>query len=97
MRRGRSGVTMVELLVVLVILGLVMGLTAVAFHPAERAAEPSAEDRVAGARQEAIATGSAVSIVVPDSAAPWMATALPDGRVLRSRRSLGGEGTDASR
>lgn len=86
-RRCRSGVTLVELLVVVVLLGLMAGLAGVAIT--RRSATSGAEARaqqiisqLAAARRAALRSGGAVSITVVDSAGVGSATALPDGSLV---------------
>jgi hypothetical protein len=76
-----------ELIVVIALLAIVMGVSVVTLR---RARPPSVHERaiaqVMAARDSALRTGHAVSIVVEDSAAgathPLAATAFPDGRVI---------------
>jgi prepilin-type N-terminal cleavage/methylation domain-containing protein len=75
---GRHGVTLLECLVVLVILGIAAGVSLAAALPAE----PSAahlNDRLAEARQRAIHDGQPVS-VIDDKGGRLLC--LPDGEVL---------------
>jgi prepilin-type N-terminal cleavage/methylation domain-containing protein len=79
----RSGVTLVELLVVLTILGVIAGVAGLAVR---RAAPTQADPRrgaLAAARRLAIDSARVVSIDVGgDTAAGWRATAYPDGSVV---------------
>lgn len=84
--RGRctpQGVTLVELMVVLVLLGVlagVVGLTLTAApHPS---AVDAATAAILAARDSAVRSGRAVTISVVVSEHVHDATALPDGRVI---------------
>lgn len=81
MSRTRDGVTLIELIVVLAVLGILAGLTTVGFR-AERPVERSLAARIAAARRDAVQTGRPVSFVLDDSGSPHAIRALPDGRVL---------------
>ena len=82
------GFTLVELLVALTLLGLLAGLGGLALRSATDHVSPSAADRIAGARREAIAGGHMVALTLPDSLGGATALALPDGRVLLSDPEL---------
>lgn len=74
------GLTLVEMLVVLAILGLMAGVVAVRleFRPA-----PPREGTVTGdARRRAIGEARPVSVLVTAAGRVTTVTALPDGRVL---------------
>lgn len=83
----RSGVTLVELLVAIAIVGFLAGVVGVA---ARHAPEPSAADRLVAAlahtRRTAIREGRAVSVEVRIEGdldgEPHAVTALPDGQVI---------------
>lgn len=77
------GVTLVELLVVLVLLGLVAGVVGLTIRTAKPiAATDPALAAVAAARDSAIRTGCTVSIELSVNDAQREITASPDGRVL---------------
>lgn len=79
----RSGLTMIELVVALTILGLMLAVSGVAFAVASRDEEPSGPEAViADARNEAISTGRIVSVTLVHEGNRYPATALPDGRVV---------------
>ena len=94
----RSGVTLVELLVVMVILGIAAGVVGLAISPfgVGVAQTPDWQLSVTEARSRSIASGRAVQVLVhvprataPTDAAPdepesvvRQVTALPDGSVL---------------
>jgi prepilin-type N-terminal cleavage/methylation domain-containing protein len=81
------GVTLVELLVVLAILGVMAGFAGLAWRgtpPWRGQAGPAAE--VTAARRRAIATARPVSIVVTVGGERIAVTALPDGRVAGAAR-----------
>jgi prepilin-type N-terminal cleavage/methylation domain-containing protein len=80
----RDGVTLVELLVVIVILGVMAGVAGLTFRTA-RVKPSSSEEalgRIAMARRQAIATGHDVSLSVQIDTGLHAVTAHPDGRVL---------------
>jgi prepilin-type N-terminal cleavage/methylation domain-containing protein len=82
---GVLGFTLVELLVVLVLLGIVAGVSATALPSLLRAPfRPSLAMRLLAARREAVLAGRAVSLVVPDprTGASRRWRFLPDGRAL---------------
>jgi prepilin-type N-terminal cleavage/methylation domain-containing protein len=82
----RRGVTLVELLVAIVIVGLLAGVAGVAVR---RAPAPSETDRllaaVAGARRAAVRDRRAATIEIRLGGAPYAVTALPDGGVIADR------------
>jgi prepilin-type N-terminal cleavage/methylation domain-containing protein len=78
----RSGITLIELIVVIAILGVIAGLTGIAMRNADRAAPPSDAHRIAAARHQAIATGVPVELLLEDGDTARIVRALPDGRVL---------------
>jgi prepilin-type N-terminal cleavage/methylation domain-containing protein len=78
--RGSRGVTLVELLVVLVLLGLIAGVVGLAAPP--RRQSPPATGEVAAARRQAEATGMAVQVIVQVAGKPVTLRALPDGRLV---------------
>ncbi len=82
MTAWRAGVTLIELIVVIVILGILASLTTVALRRAGSAPAPTLAPRVAAARREALRTGRAVSFTVDEAGTPRAVRALPDGRVL---------------
>lgn len=79
---NRHGVTLLEMLVVLVILGVVASLAY--FAPAAVARPPTdgVEAAIASARREAIRSGQPVTIDVWMDGRIHAATALPDGSVV---------------
>lgn len=76
------GVTLVELLVVLVLLGLVAGVVGLTIHTAKpiTVTDPILA-AIAAARDSAIRTGRSVTIVLDVQDAQHEVTASPDGRV----------------
>jgi prepilin-type N-terminal cleavage/methylation domain-containing protein len=78
----RSGVTLVELLVVLAILALTSSLASVALRRADLPRDVDANDQVLALRREAIAVGHAITRVVRRDSATFIVTALADGRVV---------------
>jgi prepilin-type N-terminal cleavage/methylation domain-containing protein len=81
----RTGVTLVELLVALVVLGIVSSLAGLALQSAASVSTGSADDVhsvAARARSSALRTGRPVTLVLGGPAGPRAITALPDGRVV---------------
>ena len=79
----RRGVTLAELMVVIVILGVMAAVTGVAF--VTRAPVPAADARlarVADARAEAVRTGQAATLQVRLNGETFLVTAFPDGRIV---------------
>lgn len=89
-REPEGGVTLVELLVVLVLLGLLAGMSGVAVSALRPRPEDATRAALRQARAEALRTGQEVELdlVVPDSLGGdpprWRLRFLPDGRVLGS-------------
>jgi len=79
----RRGLTLVEMLVVLVLLGAIAGVATVAFAPVRVPAPSPVLDALTAARRKAIGSGRAVTITIAqDSGPPALATAWPDGRIV---------------
>lgn len=82
----RRGVTLVELLVAIVIVGLLAGVVGLAVR---RAPQPSEAERlatdVADARRTALRDGRPATIEIRLDGAPHAVTALPDGGVIADR------------
>lgn len=81
--RGRAGVTLAELMVVIVVLGVMAAVTAVAFARREpvAAAIPTLAS-ISAARAESIRSGKPETIRLDAANSPSIATAYPDGRVI---------------
>lgn len=79
----RFGVTLVELVVALTLLGLMAAVVGVAI-PRQSAPNPidQVARAIAHARQSAIDSGHVVTITIVVAGLPHTATALPDGSVL---------------
>jgi prepilin-type N-terminal cleavage/methylation domain-containing protein len=82
--RGRAGVTLVELMVVLVLLSVMAGIVAITWRPEPVGhTRPSgAHEIVAAARIRAIESGSNVTVSVVVGERHVDVTAHPDGRVV---------------
>lgn len=79
----RRGVTLVELLVALAILGLMTAVVVLQAKPARLPRSDWRSDSVAALRRRALTEGRAqTTILVIDSATAHPLTALPDGRVV---------------
>lgn len=78
-----TGVTLIELVVTLALLGLLAGVVGLAYRqPRPVAPADESAARVAAARAAALATARPVSISVPMAGRAYSATAYPDGTVL---------------
>ena len=81
--RARRGVTLAELMVVIVILGVMAGVTAVAFARREPVTPMNPTLAViAEARAKAIGTGQPATILLGAGDSLRLATGYPDGRVV---------------
>ena len=82
----RSGVTLAELLVVVVILGLIATIAVQAFTTAPATADEmkraAVERQLLSTRSSALRTRHAVVVRLDDSLGAMSATALPDGSVI---------------
>ncbi|HET7188381.1 MAG TPA: prepilin-type N-terminal cleavage/methylation domain-containing protein [Gemmatimonadaceae bacterium] len=82
MRAARAGVTLIELIVVIALLGLIAGMTTVSMRADSGVHSPSLAQRIASARRDAIRTGQPTELAITDSVGTHVLRALPDGRVL---------------
>ena len=86
-RGVRSGVTLVELIVVLAIIAVIASVTTLAFHGADHGPNvPTWVGAVAAARRTAIDSARAVSLTVVIGDSIFAATALPDGSIVADTR-----------
>ena len=76
---GHHGTTLIELVVVLGILGVLLGISALALTSLRPVADQEARQRIDRARHQALATGVAV-MLADDSGR--VIRLLPDGRAL---------------
>ena len=81
---SRPGVTLAELLVVIVILGVIAGMALQGFARPARAPNVAAQtaQRLRSARWAALRTKQPVVVHIEDSSGMMSATALPDGSVI---------------
>ena len=81
--KERPGVTLLELMVVLVLLSVLASVVVLAIRSTPRA-QPldRANRRVLAARDSALRLGHPVTVIVDVAGSQRAATALPDGRVL---------------
>jgi len=79
-RPGR-GVTLVELMVVLVLLGLMAAVVGLAWHPDSPSRERH-RDAIGEARHRALETGTLVRLEVTVDGRTYTIAALPDGRLI---------------
>lgn len=80
-RAARSGVTLVELIVVVATLGIIASVT-VLVMPKRSIALNDTPTRITNARTQALRTGMPVSVFVRLDSGVRVVTALPDGTVL---------------
>jgi prepilin-type N-terminal cleavage/methylation domain-containing protein len=79
----RRGLTLIELLAALALLGLITGVAALRLRPVTLPAGDWRSDSVAALRRRALARGRAQStVIVGATGGPYRLTALPGGRVL---------------
>ena len=80
----RHGVTLVELIAALAIVGVALGVAGMAFGARGTAAgqRDAVAERIADARAAALRGGSAVSVTVTVDGRETSVTALPDGSVI---------------
>lgn len=82
---SRRGVTLLELVVALAIVGILLGVSAVGFRGVGTDAARPADRMLAAARDSALRTGTRVHLTLPgaDSLGDSIAiTLLPDGRAV---------------
>lgn len=77
----RRGMTLIELMVVVVVLGVVASVSALVM-PNKIVPPDDTAHRIANARTKALRTGRPVSVVVQLDTSFALVTALPDGTVL---------------
>jgi prepilin-type N-terminal cleavage/methylation domain-containing protein len=83
----RSGVTLIELIVVLAILSVIAGVTTLAFRRADTTpSTPTWVSAVAQARRIALDSARTVSLAVRVGDSVYAATMLPDGSVVADPR-----------
>ncbi len=81
--RRRAGVTLAELMVVLVLLGLMAGVVGLAFQREHTPLSAgTGTDRIAAARHEALSSGRTVRFQVTIGGRSVTVAAFPDGRVI---------------
>ena len=81
--RARRGVTLVELMVTLALIGLLAGVVGLTLHTARHAPSiDAATARLVAARDSALRFGIAVTVALTMDGRAHVATALPDGRVV---------------
>ncbi len=97
MRLHARGVTLVELLVVLAILGTMAGLVGLAWQPGVWSSLDRGE--VARARRRALESGRVIKVSLSSGGSVAQVIAFPDGRVLGAEQlgvdPLTGESRDA--
>ncbi|MDB4878323.1 MAG: hypothetical protein JWM41_4769 [Gemmatimonadetes bacterium] len=82
MRRPRRAVTLVELLVTLVVLGVIASVTTLGVRRIERPVLDDPATTVAESLRAAIAEGRSITLVLSVHGAPVLATVIPDGSVI---------------
>lgn len=88
--RQRYGVTLMELMVTIVILGVVLGITtlSLAGERTPTGTVLSIASRVRALRSKAITSGVSQTAVLSDTMGALLVTALPDGRVISDMPNL---------
>ena len=80
------GVTLMELVVVLALLGIMSGVVGLSLRSARPVPTPNVALLAATrARESAVRLGRAVTVVVPHDSQSFDLTALPDGRVIATK------------
>lgn len=89
-QRQRYGVTLMELMVTIVILGVVLGITtlSLAGEKTPTGTVLSTASRVRALRSKAISSGTSQTAVLSDTTGALLVTALPDGRVISDMPNL---------
>ena len=82
MTQARLGTTLVELLVVIVLLGLMSGVVAIAIHEPPNPPANQLASGLAAARDSAMRAGHATTVTLVVGGSARAATAFPDGRVI---------------
>jgi prepilin-type N-terminal cleavage/methylation domain-containing protein len=82
MRHPRAGLTLIEVVVTLALLGVLFGLVAVSTVALEPTTEATIPRRIAAARREAVRTGVPVTLAFENGA---QATLYPDGSATPAR------------
>lgn len=81
--RTQRGVTLVEMLVALALLGVIAGVATVQLIPARLPGKDQVATLLAGLRHRAIREARTITATLtPDSAGAKLVTAFPDGRVV---------------
>lgn len=90
--KQRPGVTLIELIVTVAILGVVLGITtlSLAGEKRRRTPVPSPSAKILALRSAAVRSGVAQTAVLNDSNGAILITALPDGRVMADSPRLNG-------
>jgi prepilin-type N-terminal cleavage/methylation domain-containing protein len=90
-RSRRSGVTLIELIVTIVIIGVVLAITSLSLAGEKHkdVTTASIHTRIKALRSSAIHLGSSQTATLSDSAGVILVTALPDGRVISGPPNVG--------
>lgn len=84
---GHRGVTLIELVVALALLGIMSGVVGLSIRTARRVPTPNvALLAAARARDSALRLGRPVTIVIARDSQSFDVTALPDGRVIAAKK-----------
>lgn len=89
-RSCRVGVTLIELIVAIAVLGIMLGITTLAFTKAKEPAPDGASvsAQIIELRRKAVTSGEAQTSWLRDSSGTKLLTALPDGRVIADLSNL---------
>lgn len=84
---GDHGVTLLELVVVLALLGIMAGVVGLSLRSAKPVPRMDVASLAAArARDSAVRSGRAVTVVITRDSQIFDATAFPDGRVVAAKR-----------
>lgn len=89
--RQRRGVTLIELIVTIAVLGVILGMSALSLAGEKRTGDTKRPitGRIRALRSKAILAAAPQSATIDDSTGTFPVTALPDGRVITDMPRVG--------